>query len=171
MNDMIIRQVTADDWPALWAILQPVLREGATYPTPVDISEAQAKRYWLDVPAATYLAVDRDGNALGTYYLKPNQIGLGSHVCNAGYIVSQHARGKGVASTMCQHSQDEARSLGYRAMQYNLVVSTNTKAVALWQRMGFERVATLEGAFNHAELGEVDAYVMYKRLVAVNQKR
>ena len=110
-----------------------------------------------------YVAVE-DGKILGTYYIKSNQPGHGSHVCNAGYIVSTEARGKGIGKTMCLHSLDEAKKLGYKAMQYNLVVSTNKGAVKLWESCGFKIVGTLPKVFNHKELGFVDAFVMFKEL-------
>jgi GNAT superfamily N-acetyltransferase len=106
-----------------------------------------------------------DGRMLGTYYIKENQPGLGSHVCNCGYVVAADAQGRGIATAMCEHSQREARAMGFRAMQFNLVVSTNTRAICLWQRLGYDIVATLPGAFRHSRLGYVDALVMYKSLV------
>lgn len=161
---LTVREYTSD-WPALWAIMEPVFRAGETYAFDPAITEAEAQRVWIEVPAATYVAVDETGMLLGTYYIKPNQPGLGAHVCNCGYIVAAAARGQGIASRLCEHSQDEARRLGFRAMQFNLVVSTNTGAVHLWQTLGFPIVGTLPGAFNHPRLGYVDAYVMYKQLV------
>ncbi|HRW50067.1 MAG TPA: N-acetyltransferase [Caldilinea sp.] len=162
---LTVREYTSGDWPALWAIMEPVFRAGETYAFDPAITEAEAQRVWIEVPAATYVAVDETGMLLGTYYIKPNQPGLGAHVCNCGYIVAAAARGQGIASRLCEHSQDEARRLGFRAMQFNLVVSTNTGAVHLWQTLGFPIVGTLPGAFNHPRLGYVDAYVMYKQLV------
>ncbi|MCO5212712.1 MAG: GNAT family N-acetyltransferase [Caldilinea sp.] len=162
---LTVREYTSGDWPALWAIMEPVFRAGETYAFDPAITEAEAQRVWIEVPAATYVAVDETGMLLGTYYIKPNQPGLGAHVCNCGYIVAAAARGQGIASRLCEHSQDEARRLGFRAMQFNLVVSTNTGAVRLWQTLGFPIVGTLPGAFNHPRLGYVDAYVMYKQLV------
>jgi ribosomal protein S18 acetylase RimI-like enzyme len=103
---------------------------------------------------------------IGTYKLKPNQPGLGNHVCNCGYVVSPHARGRGIASALCEHSQTEAQTMGYLAMQFNLVVSSNEVAVRLWQKLGFRIIGTLPGAFRHSQLGFVDAYVMYKHLAA-----
>ena len=102
---------------------------------------------------------------LGTYYIKPNQPTLGAHVCNCGYIVAEQARGRGIASAMCEHSQREAATRGYRAMQYNLVVSTNDVAVQLWIKQGFEIIGTLPNSFRHAQRGYVDAHVMFKQLV------
>ncbi len=159
-----IRLFEEQDWPAIWPIIEPVFRAGETYAFSPDITEEEAHKVWVEMPAATFVAVDNNNNILGTYYIKPNQPTLGAHVCNCGYIVSEDARGKGVASAMCEHSQREAVSRGFRAMQYNLVVSTNEGAVRLWKRHGFEIVGTLPKAFRHPKLGFVDAFVMYKQL-------
>ena len=153
------------DWPRIWAIIKPVFRSGETYAVPTDISESEARRLWTEAPLATFLALDDADELLGTYYLKANQTGPGSHVCNCGYIVADRARGRGVASAMCEHSQREAAGHGFRAMQFNLVVATNTGAIRLWQKLGFEIAGTLPGAFDHPRDGFVDAHVMYKSLV------
>lgn len=159
-----IRLLEERDWPATWRIMEPVFRAGETYAFPAGISEDEAREIWVVKPAATFVAVAGDGEILGTYYIKPNQSGPGSHVCNCGYIVAEQARGSGVASAMCEHSQHEAVARGFRAMQYNLVVATNEGAVRLWKRHGFETVGTLPGAFRHPRHGFVDAFVMYKQL-------
>jgi len=101
---------------------------------------------------------------LGTYYIKPNQPGRGSHVCNAGYIVSSEARGKGLGKELCLHSIEEAKKLGYKAMQFNIVVSTNEGAIKVWKKCGFKIIGTLPKVFNHKELGYVDAFVMFREL-------
>jgi len=160
-----IRKFEPRDWPAVWQILEPVFRSGETCAYAPDISEGDARQSWIDAHLAIYVA-EIDGVILGTYYLKPNQPGLGSHVCNAGYIVSEQARGKGVATLMCEHSQKEAVLMGFRAMQFNIVVATNETAVWLWQKLGFEIVGCLVGAFDYSKLGFVDAFVMYKQLRA-----
>jgi RimJ/RimL family protein N-acetyltransferase len=144
--------------------MEPVFRAGETYAFSPDITEQEATQAWIKVPSATFVAVDEDDNIVGTYFIKPNQPALGSHVCNCGYIVATHARGKGIASIMCEHSQREAATRGFRAMQYNLVVSTNENAIRLWMKHGFEIIGTLPNAFRHARLGFVDAFVMYKHL-------
>lgn len=159
-----IHAMQENEWPPVWKLIEPVFRAGETYAFSPDISEDEARKVWLEAPTATYVAKDSAGNILGTYFIKPNQPGLGSHVCNCGYIVGENARGKGVASVMCEHSQSEARRLGFRAMQYNLVVATNEGAVRLWQKLGFAIVGRLPGAFKHARFGYVDALVMYKQL-------
>jgi ribosomal protein S18 acetylase RimI-like enzyme len=115
------------------------------------------------LPARTFVA-ELDGRVVGTYLLRPNQPGLGSHVANAGYMVDPAYRGRGLASAMCRHSLSLARELGFRAMQFNFVVSTNATAVALWERHGFTTVGRLPLAFRHATLGEVDALVMHRFL-------
>jgi len=163
---MHIRNYQADDWEQVWPMIETVFRAGETFPVSPQISEADAKAYWIDTPQYTFVACDDDNILLGSYYIKPNQPGLGSHVCNCGYIVAEQARGRGVAIAMCEHSQQQAVSLGYRAMQYNLVVSTNVKAIHLWKKMGFQQVGVLPRAFRSQSAGYVDALVMYKQLVS-----
>jgi len=163
-----IRLFKESDWPGVWRILEPVFRAGETYAFPRDISDEGAHKAWVSTPKATYVAVDQDDTILGTYYIKPNQPGLGDHICNCGYLVSKDARGQGIATALCEHSQHEAVAQGFRAMQYNLVVSTNTRAVRLWKKLGFEVVGTIPEAFRHPPHGYVDAFVMYKRLSKEN---
>ena len=160
-----IRRFQPDDWPSLWPLLQATIASGDTLAFAPDSTEAQMRVAWIDTPLATYVACGEDGAILGTYFIKANQPGLGAHVCNAGYVVAHQARGQGIASSMCRHSQDEARAHGFRAMQFNIVVATNDGAVRLWQQLGFRIVGTLPGAFHHARHGYVDAHVMFKTLV------
>lgn len=170
-DDMTIRQMITirplaeTDWVATWQIIEAEFRTGKTYAFSPEITEEEAHKVWVEMPSATFIAVAEDDNVLGTYFIKPNQPSLGAHVCNCGYIVAECARGKGIASEMCRHSQREALSRGFRAMQYNLVVSTNSVAVRLWKRHGFELIGTLPKAFRHPQLGFVDAFIMYKQLV------
>ena len=159
-----IKPYEKQDWPGVWQILKPVFRAGETYSFAPDITEKQAQNAWIDMPEATFVAMDSDRNIIGTYYIKRNQPGLGSHVCNCGYVVSADLQKQGIASKMCEHSQQEAVKRNFRAMQYNLVVSTNKGAVRLWEKHGFEIAGTLPGAFRHKNLGFVDAFVMYKKL-------
>lgn len=160
---MMIRRATDADWPAIWAILKPVFRAGETYAVDRDISKDAARTIWMDLPAETFVATD-DDNIIATYYIKTNHKGGASHVCNCGYVTGAAARGRGVARLMCEHSQDVARDLGYGAMQFNLVLASNTGAVALWQRLGFTIAGTLPEAFQHPTQGFVDAHVMWKTL-------
>lgn len=164
MNDraaIAMRECEPDDWSAIWQMLAPVFRAGDTYALPVTISEAEARHVWLELPLHTFIATDDTGTALGTYYLKPNQAGPGSHVCNCGYVVSDRARARGVGSRMCSHSLAIAKTLGFKAMQFNCVASTNPVAIRLWQKFGFKIVGTLPSAFQHPQHGFVDAHVMY----------
>ncbi|MEO8103145.1 MAG: N-acetyltransferase [Betaproteobacteria bacterium] len=159
-----IRRYQQSDWPAVWPLLQATFASGDTYAFSPESSEVDIRKAWLEAPAATYVACAPDGRLLGTYILKANQPGLGSHVCNTGYVVTPEAQGQGVATAMCAHSQREAVSMGFLAMQFNLVVSTNERAVRLWKKLGFHVVGTLPRAFHHRRLGYVDALVMYKEL-------
>ena len=164
---MHIRAAQHPDAPAIWAILQPIIRAGETYALPRDMSEADALAYWLGSDRETFVA-EADGRILGTYYLKPNQLGGGSHVANCGYATAAEASGRGIGRAMAEHSLKLAKEKGYRAMQFNFVVSTNDGAVRLWQSLGFRIVGTLPAAFAHPTQGStqnyVDAYVMHRRL-------
>lgn len=160
----LIREFRDSDWPEVWRLLRDTFAAGDTYSFAPDSSEAEIRKVWIDAPAATFVARDADGTLLGTYFIKANQPGLGDHVCNCGYVVPASAAGRGIATAMCEHSQAWAKARGFRAMQFNFVVSTNDRAVRLWQRLGFEIVGRLPGAFRHRELGYVDALVMYKTL-------
>lgn len=160
-----IRRFELADWPQLWPLLRATFETGDTYAYAPDSREADIRHIWTEAPAATFVACGADGQLVGTYFIKANQPGLGSHVCNCGYVVAPPAQGRGIAAAMCEHSQREAVAMGFRAMQFNLVVSTNERAVRLWQRLGFSVVGTLPRAFRHLRLGYVDALVMYKELV------
>jgi len=153
---MNIRMAQAGDAGAIWRVIGPTIRAGETYALDRDMSEADALAYWLGADRETFVA-EEGGEIVGTYFLRANQAGGGRHVCNCGYMTSAAATGRGVARAMCQHSLEYARGLGYRAMQYNFVVSTNGRAVALWQAFGFEIVGRLPGAFEHPSLGFADA--------------
>jgi ribosomal protein S18 acetylase RimI-like enzyme len=158
-----IRPVSPHDHDAIWSILKPVFRAGETYTLPRDIGRQDALAYWLASGNEVFVAVDQT-RILGTYYLRANQRGGGAHVANCGYVTDPLASGRGVARSMCAHSLEHARSRGFRAMQFNFVVSSNVRAVRLWQSFGFEIVGRLPGAFLHPALGFVDAYVMYREL-------
>ncbi|BCW90122.1 hypothetical protein sos41_32900 [Alphaproteobacteria bacterium SO-S41] len=160
---MIIREVEPRDRAAVWRILEPTIRAGETYTLPRDMGEAAALAYWLGTDKTAFVA-EADGVVLGTYYLRANQAGGGAHVANCGYMTAADAAGRGVARAMCAHSLDVARARGFRAMQFNFVVSTNERAVRLWQAMGFAVVGRLPGAFEHPALGAVDALVMWQAL-------
>jgi ribosomal protein S18 acetylase RimI-like enzyme len=159
---MIIRPA-ADDGDAIWAILEPILREGEAYALPRDWSRHEALAYWRAPDHAVFVAQEAS-EIVGTYYLRPNQRGGGAHVANCGYATLARARGRGVAGAMCMHSLELARRRGFTAMQFNFVVATNEGAVALWKRLGFDVVGRLPRAFRHPAHGLVDALVMYRAL-------
>ncbi|MBD3679793.1 MAG: GNAT family N-acetyltransferase [Rhodobacteraceae bacterium] len=161
--DPEIRPARPEDADAIWAILEPIFRAGDTYTIDPDIPRNAALAYWMGASHGCFVATV-EGRVLGTYYLKRNQAGGGSHVCNCGYATHPDARGQGIARAMLDHSLTAARAADFRAMQYNFVVATNTRAVAIWERAGFETVGRLPGAFRHPELGFTDALVMYKDL-------
>lgn len=160
---VIIQAAHTDDSADIWDIVEPVIRAGETYALPRDMSRQEALAYFMGGDRETYVAVD-ESQLIGLYYLRANQQGGGSHVANCGYVVSEKASGRGVARMMCEHSLDRARARGFRAMQFNLVVSTNTRAVHLWMGMGFAVVGTLPKAFCHPRHGDVDALVMFRGL-------
>jgi L-amino acid N-acyltransferase YncA len=158
-----IREASDADRDAVWSIFHAVIAGGDTYTFDPDTSREDALAYWFHPEARTYVA-ESDGRVVGTYVMKPNQVGLGSHVANAGFMVSPAARGAGVGRAMGEHCLGEARRLGYRAMQFNFVVSTNQTAIRLWEQLGFRIVGTLPGVFKHRTLGFVDAFVMFRSL-------
>ena len=160
---MTIREAVKADFDAIWPIFREIVTAGDTYAYATDTTKEQASKIWIESPRKTYV-FEEAGNILGTYFLKTNQAGPGSHVCNCGYMVTSSDRGRGLATEMCEHSQKIARALGYKAMQFNFVASSNQGAVRLWGKLGFETVGRLPKAFNHPDLGYVDALVMYKWL-------
>ncbi|MBV1837387.1 GNAT family N-acetyltransferase [Acetobacter estunensis] len=161
---MQIRPAHANDQPALWAILGPIIRAGDTYALDRDMEQDEALAYWLGSDKETFVAHDDSGALLGTYYLRPNQAGGGRHVCNCGYMTHVSARGRGIGQQMALHSLAHAHMRGYRAMQFNFVISTNENAIRLWQQFGFHTVGRLPDAFDHPLHGPVDALVMYRAL-------
>ncbi len=160
---MNIRLATEQDIPAILDIVAPTLRSGETYAIDSDLSDDDVIKYWM-APDKVTLVAEEDGNVVGTYYIRQNQGGGGSHVCNCGYMTSPKASGRGIARRMCEDSLVRAKGLGYRAMQFNFVIASNAAAVHLWPKLGFEIVGRLPGAFMHPTLGETDALVMYRKL-------
>lgn len=163
MAALAIRRAEPADADAIADIILPTIRAGETYTLDPGMSVQDALAYWMAADRETFVA-EADGVILGTYYLRANQGGNGSHVCNCGYMTAAAAVGRGIARRMCAHSLEHARAQGYRAMQFNFVVSSNTRAVGLWQSLGFEIVGRLPEAFRHPTLGDVDALVMFRRL-------
>jgi L-amino acid N-acyltransferase YncA len=159
-----IRSAADSDRDAIWNIFHEVVAAGDTYAFDPNMSREDALAYWFRTDTRTYIA-ENDGRVVGTYILRPNQPGPGSHVANAAYMVAKDARGLGVGQSMAEHSLAEARRLGFRAMQFNFVVSTNASAIHLWEQLGFKIVGTLPGAFRHPKAGYVDVYVMFRSLL------
>ena len=161
---MAIHPATESDRDAIWAILEPMIRSGETYTLPRDMSKEQALEYWFAADKETFVWKE-NGAVLGTYFLKPNQQGGGAHVANCGYVTAADAQGRGIARQMCFHSLERAKERGFRAMQFNFVVSTNERAIKLWTSLGFEIVGRLPLAFEHPTQGFVDALVMYRKVL------
>jgi ribosomal protein S18 acetylase RimI-like enzyme len=165
-----IRLAAPADQDAIWTILQPIFRAGDTYTIDPGISSEGALAYWSAATSHVYVA-EVGGQMLGTFYIKRNQAGGGAHVCNCGFATSNAAQGKGIARHMLDHALAEAARLGFEAMQFNFVVSTNTRAIAIWKRAGFQTVGRLPGAFIHPRHGKTDALVMWKDLEPIDTKQ
>jgi L-amino acid N-acyltransferase YncA len=159
-----IRLALESDFEDIWKIFHSVVERGDTYAYDIETTREQFSSIWMSAAVRTYVACLDEGQVAGTYILKPNQQGPGAHVANAGYMVSNEYSGRGVGKAMCAHSLDEARRLGFEAMQFNSVVSTNHAAIHLWLKMGFSIVGTVPLAFRHREFGLVDIYVMHRFL-------
>jgi ribosomal protein S18 acetylase RimI-like enzyme len=162
---MKIRPATEADHDAIWKIFHDVVATGDTYALDPNMSRKDALAYWFAPGTHTYVADQPIMGVVATYILRRNQDGGGSHVANAAFMVSARARGQGLGRAMAEHCLTEARRLGFRAMQFNFVISTNTAAIRLWQELGFKIVGTLPDAFRHPEKGYVDVYVMYRSLL------
>lgn len=158
-----IRPALSSDHDAVWEIIEPVIQAGDTYMYAPDSSRDKMLALWFDADKYTYIA-EMEGKIVGTFFLKANQPDLGSHVVNAGYMVHPDFRGRGIAEQLCRFSLTEAKRLGFKAMQFNCVITTNEVAVRLWQKCGFSIIGTLPKAFQHQKLGLVDAHVMYQWL-------
>jgi ribosomal protein S18 acetylase RimI-like enzyme len=168
---MKIRAATEADRDAIWQIFNEVIVSGETYPINPDFGRNDALAYWFQPGAHAYVC-ERLGSGgaqeiqiVGAYTVHPNQSGGGAHVANAAFIVAKEARGRGIGRALGKHCLNQARRLGFRAMQFNFVISTNEPAMKLWQDLGMKIVGTLPGAFRHPEKGYVDVYVMFRSLL------
>ncbi|MEM9338377.1 MAG: GNAT family N-acetyltransferase [Bacteroidota bacterium] len=160
---MNIRKATEKDYDAVWEIFHEVIQGGDTYVFLPDTPKEDLATHWFGESYHTFVVEDND-HIVGTYLLKPNEIGRGSHVANCGYMVKSNAHGRGIGSLMCEHSIEKARELAFKAIQFNKVVSTNQRAIRLWEKYGFQIIGTIPNGFDHKEFGYVDAYMMYKEL-------
>ncbi len=161
---MQIRPGTNADHDAIWNIFREIVAAGDTYALDPNMSREEALAYWFRDDTHTYVA-EKNGGIVGTYILRPNQSGPGSHVANAAFMVASDAQSSGVGRRMAEHCLSEAHRMGFRAMQFNFVVSTNTAAIHLWKQLRFKIVGALPGAFRHPEKGYVDVYVMFRLLL------
>ncbi|HEX6918900.1 MAG TPA: GNAT family N-acetyltransferase [Actinomycetes bacterium] len=162
---MLIRDAEAVDWPSIWPFLRDIVAAGDTYTWPRDVTEEQARSMWmLEPPGRTVVAVAEDGTVLGSAKMNPNHMGPASHISSASFMVDPAYSGRGVGRALGEHVLDLARAEGYRAMQFNAVVETNTRAVALWRSLGFEVLATLPEGFHHPSGRYVGLHIMYRRL-------
>jgi ribosomal protein S18 acetylase RimI-like enzyme len=153
----------SEDSEPIWQVLEPVFRGGETYTVAPDISREDALAYWCAAGHEVFV-FEENGEILGTYFLRANQCGGGAHIANCGYVTAGHAAGRGIGRKMCERSIEQARARGFRAMQFNFVVSANEHAVRLWESLGFAIVGRLPGAFRHPKIGYVDALVMFRKL-------
>jgi len=160
---VVVRAATERDRDAIWAILEPMIRRGETYPLARDMNKEQAFAFWFGAEKEPFVC-EENGAVLGTYFLRANQQGGGAHIANCGYVTAEAAQGRGIARAMCLHSLQRAKERGFRAMQFNFVVSSNERAVKLWSSLGFETVGRLPLVFEHPTLGFVDALVMYRQI-------
>lgn len=158
-----IRQARTGDANAIWSMLEPVIRAGETYSFARDCTREEALPFWFGEAHATFVA-EENGAVVGTYWMRPNQPGGGAHVANCAYVTANTAQGRGVARAMLEHSLELAKARGYRSMQFNFVIATNTRAVKLWESYGFKTVGRLPEAFEHPSQGYVDVLVMHREL-------
>lgn len=163
MEKIKITPATSADEERLWALLQPVFSAGDTYAVDPLIDREAAIAYWMEADKTAFI-LRIEGQAVGTYYIRPNQPGGGAHICNCGFITAPSARGKGVARRMLDHALIEAKQQGYRAMQFNFVLASNQRALAIWQRNGFATIGRIPQAFLHPKQGYVDALILHRSL-------
>ena len=167
IRPVTLRRYDIQDEPAVWEIFRQVIQTGETYVIPSSTPRSQWSTYWLASYMSTWVA-SIENYIVGTYILKPNQIGSGNHIANASYMVHPKFQGMGIGKAMCEHSLEQARQQGYRGIQFNIVVSTNRAAIRLWERCGFEVIGITPGGFRHPEKGFVDTLIMFKSLLKNN---
>jgi len=160
---MTIREATINDHDGIWEIFEQVIKPGDTYAFDPNSKREDLPKLWFALGMKVYVA-EENGKILGTYFIKPNQAGLGAHIANCGYMVHPEARGRGLGKQLFDHSWLVAKELDYKGMQFNFVVSTNRVAVKLWKKLGFKIIGTIPKGFNHQQLGYVDAYIMFREI-------
>jgi L-amino acid N-acyltransferase YncA len=158
-----IRAATPADWPSIWPFFREIVAAGETYSYDREIDEPRAREIWMvRPPGHVVVAADPDGDVLGSASMYPNRAGPGSHVASASFMVDPRQSGRGAGRALGEAVIDWARSSGYRAIQFNAVVETNTAAIKLWQSLGFETLATVPEAFDHPQHGYVGLLVMHR---------
>ncbi|CAL2103021.1 GNAT family N-acetyltransferase [Tenacibaculum sp. 190130A14a] len=161
---MGIRKATLADYDAVWNIFSRVIQTGDTYVFNPNTPKRDLAKHWFANYMETFV-YEEGVRVLGTYIIKANQLDLGNHVANASYMIHPEAQGKGIGKQLCEHSLETARNSGFKAMQFNIVVSTNIGAVKLWERFGFKIIGTTPNGFRHVQLGFVDTYIMHRSLI------
>jgi L-amino acid N-acyltransferase YncA len=165
VSDVEIRDATAEDWPAMWRLMRPIVEAGETFCWDPRTTEMDARTMWLhDPPGRSFVAVDEDGTVVGTAESHPNHDGPGAHVANAGFMVDPQQGGRGIGRALAERVLAEARADGYRAMVFNAVAASNERAIVLWRSLGFEVLATIPDGFRHPTLGFVGLHVMHRPL-------
>jgi len=144
-------------------MFRDIVQEGNAFFSDETVSRNVALELFLSNDVVSYVAIE-DDNVVGAYLIKPNYHCRGSHVANATYMVAKEHRRHGIGRMMAEHSLQAAKDMGYRAMQFNAVVSTNTASIALWKSIGFSIVGTVPDGFHDPNNGFVDLYVMHKLL-------
>lgn len=158
-----IRSAKKNDEDSLWSVIEPIIRAGGTYVFSPQSSREKIMSYWLNEDKKTYIALI-EGKAVGTFYIKANQPDLGDHICNAGFMVDPEQKGKGIGRRLGQFAISEAKALGYQAMQFNFVISSNHSAVSLWKSLGFQVIGEIPQAYRHPSHGLVSALIFFKKL-------
>jgi GNAT superfamily N-acetyltransferase len=162
---MLIRAAIPADWAAIWTFMQPIVAAGDTFSWDRELDEQEARSRWMsEPPVRTFVAVDSDATIIGTAEMGPNHGGGGAHIATAGFMVDPDHAGRGAGRALGEHVLEQARAEGYVGIQFNAVVETNTRAVALWRSLGFEVLATVPEGFRHPDRGYVGLHVMYRRL-------
>lgn len=159
-----ISEIKLDDFKEIWPLLQPTFAAGETYPLPMDVTADAVKTYWFSADKRVFAARLENGEVVGTYYIRPNQPGLGAHICNAGFVVSGKHGGQGIGTAMGRHALETAKKWGYRGMQFNLVAANNLPSLRIWEKLGFEKIGKVPEAFYYKGQKFVDAYILFKRL-------
>ena len=168
MPVLAIRKAVESDHNQVWEIFSKVIQTGDTYVFNPQTPRADLSKHWFGNQIETFV-IEEEGRILGTYIIKPNQIDLGSHIANCGYMVHPDAQGKGIGKKLCEHSIGIAREKGFRGIQFNMVVSSNKNAIVLWEKFGFQIIGTTPNGFKHASLGYVDTYIMFKDLTVIGR--